>query len=100
MMKAWQPWAETRSSKQETDSHAGRAAPHPLLSYRVILVGWTALLLVSYGHYRLLTGVHQNFLTGLLPFSTCYYLWLLLTPLLFRLEAWLYRSRDRSRCEI
>ena len=64
----------------------GKSGTHPLLSYRVILVGWTALLLVSYGHYRLLTGVHQNFLTGLLPFSTCYYLWLLLTPLLFRLE--------------
>ena len=45
-----------------------------------------ALLLVSYVHYRLLTGVRENFLTGLLPFSTCYYPWLLLTPLLFRLE--------------
>ncbi len=63
-----------------------RSGTHPLSSYRVILVGWMALLLVSYAHFRLITGVHHDFLTGLFPFSTCYYPWLLLTPLLFRLE--------------
>ena len=64
----------------------GKSGTHPLLSYRAILVGWIALLLVSYVHYRLLAGVHESFLTGLFPFSICYFPWLLLTPLLFRLE--------------
>ncbi len=64
----------------------GKSSTDPVLSYPVILVGWIALLLSSYVHYRLLTGVHQDFLTGLFPFSTCYYPWLLLTPLVFRLE--------------
>ena len=56
------------------------------MRYRFVVVGWFALLLVSYVHYRVLTGMQENFLVGLLPFSSCYYLWLLLTPLLFRLE--------------
>ena len=57
-----------------------------LLSYRVLLVAWTALWLFSYVHYCVFTGVHENLVVGLLNFTACYYLWLPLTPLLLRLE--------------
>lgn len=56
------------------------------LGYRLLLALWLTLCLVSYVHYRVLTGAHENTFFGLLKFSTCYYLWLPLTPLLFRLE--------------
>ncbi len=72
--------------KAEDRLTCGKSGTHPLLSYRVILVGWVALVLISYVHYRLLTGVHESFLAALFSFSICYYPWLLLTPLLFRLE--------------
>lgn len=56
------------------------------LRYRVLLVLWVALCLVSYVHYRVLTGARENTVFGLLKFSTCYYLWFPLTPVLFQLE--------------
>lgn len=54
--------------------------------YRFLFVCWTVLCLFSYAHYRILTGVEENAVLGVLKFLTCYYPWLLLTPLLFRLE--------------
>ena len=57
-----------------------------LLGYRILLVAWIALRLISYVQYRVLTDIHGNFFFGLLKFTPCYYLWLPLTPLLFRLE--------------
>ncbi len=65
---------------------AALRAPDTSLGYRLLLVLWLTLCLVSYVHYRVLTGAHENSLFGLLKFSTCYYLWLPLTPLLFHLE--------------
>ena len=57
-----------------------------LLSYRILFVAWTAVWLVSYVHYRVLTGIHENLFFGLLSFAACYYLWLPLTPVMLRLE--------------
>ncbi len=65
---------------------AGLRAPDASFGYRLLLALWLTLCLVSYVHYRVLTGAHENSFFGLLKFSTCYYLWLPLTPLLFRLE--------------
>ena len=57
-----------------------------MLGHRTLLAAWAAICLVSYVHYRVLTNLHENFFFGLLSFSACYYLWLPLTPLVFRLE--------------
>ncbi len=66
------------------------------LGYRLLLILWLTLCLVSYVHYRVITGVQENSFFGLLKFSTCYYLWLPLTTLLFRLERGLPVTRPFS----
>lgn len=55
--------------------------------FRVLFFAWTALGLLAFARYFLLTGIpRQNLLAELLGWLSCYYAWLLLTPLLFGLE--------------
>ena len=42
-----------------------------MLSYRILLLAWTALWLISYVHYRVLTGVHEHAFSGLLLKTRC-----------------------------
>lgn len=55
--------------------------------FRVLFCAWTALGLLAFVRYFLLAGIpKQNLLPELLGWLSCYYSWLLLTPLLFRVE--------------
>jgi two-component system, LytTR family, sensor kinase len=55
--------------------------------FPVLVCAWTALGLLAFVRYFLLTGSpKQPLLPELLGWLSCYYSWLLLTPLLFRLE--------------
>jgi sensor histidine kinase YesM len=55
--------------------------------YGILFVAWTLLGTFSYAHYRLLPGTPpENLLFGLLGWLACYYAWLPLTPMVFRLE--------------
>ena len=67
-------------------SSASSITPETGLGYRVLLAIWLALCILSYAHYRVLSGAQENAAIGLLRFTTCYYLWVPLTPVLFRLE--------------
>ena len=64
-----------------------QARPIRYPGFGLLFVGWTALALLAYTRFALLTGGGN---TGVLPeligWLTCYYAWLLLTPLVFRLE--------------
>ena len=68
----------------------GTSIPPPSTQYprfRILFCSWTALGLLAFARYFLLTGnPKQNLLPELLGWLSCYYAWLLLTPLLFRLE--------------
>lgn len=67
-------------------------APTPLRMvspprFRLLFFVWTALGLLAFARYLLLSGSpKQNLLPELFGWLSCYYSWLLLTPLLFRLE--------------
>jgi signal transduction histidine kinase len=55
--------------------------------FRVLFCAWTALGLLAFTRYFLLTNdPKRHLLAELLGWLSCYYAWLLLTPLLFRLE--------------
>jgi two-component system LytT family sensor kinase len=62
-----------------------RANQYP--RFRVLFCAWTTLGLLAFARYYLLVGhPEHNLLSQLFGWLTCYYSWLLLTPLLFRLE--------------
>ncbi len=55
--------------------------------YGILFAAWTLLASLSYLHYRLLPGaVSENPWFGLFGWLSCYYAWIPLTPLAFRLE--------------
>jgi two-component system LytT family sensor kinase len=55
--------------------------------FGLLFVGWTVLGLLAYTRFALLTGGgNTGALPELIAWLTCYYPWLLLTPLVFRLE--------------
>ena len=54
--------------------------------FGVLFLAWTALGLLAYARFALLTGDSNNRAPEPLAWLTCYYPWLLLTPLVFRLE--------------
>ena len=55
--------------------------------YGILFAAWTLLGTLSYVHYRLLPGTPAgNLVFGLLSWLACYYAWLPLTPIVFRLE--------------
>jgi two-component system, LytTR family, sensor kinase len=55
--------------------------------YGILFLAWTLLGSLSYAHYRLLPGAPpENLLFGLFGWLACYYAWLPLTPIIFRLE--------------
>jgi sensor histidine kinase YesM len=57
------------------------------LRFRVLFCAWTVLGLLAFGRYFLLTGIAKDGIAPeILGWLTCYYSWLLLTPLLFKLE--------------
>ena len=55
--------------------------------YGILFAAWTVLGTLSYAHYRLLPGTpSEDLLFGLFGWLGCYYAWLPLTPIVFRLE--------------
>jgi two-component system, LytTR family, sensor kinase len=55
--------------------------------FGVLFCAWTTLGLLAFARYFLLTGSpKQHLLAELLGWLSCYYSWLLLTPLMFHLE--------------
>lgn len=55
--------------------------------FRVLFCAWTVLGLLAFSRYFLLAGIpKQNLAPEVLGWLSCYYSWLLLTPVLFRLE--------------
>jgi two-component sensor histidine kinase len=56
-------------------------------SYKVLFLAWTLVGLLSYArHYLLTSASHGRILPDLFGWVVCYYPWVLLTPLVFRLE--------------
>lgn len=56
--------------------------------FRVLFCAWTTLGLLAFARYFLLADApKRNLLLALLGWLSCYYSWLLFTPVLFRLEA-------------
>jgi two-component system, LytTR family, sensor kinase len=69
---------------QDRNYH-GKLIRYP--GYGVLFAAWTVLGTLSYVHYRLLPGTPAgNLLFGLFCWLACYYAWLPLTPIVFRLE--------------
>jgi signal transduction histidine kinase len=65
--------------------HHGKMIRYP--GYGILFVAWTLLGTLSYAHYRLLPGTPpENLLFGLFGWLACYYAWLPLTPIVFRVE--------------
>ncbi|HKD59641.1 MAG TPA: histidine kinase [Terracidiphilus sp.] len=61
--------------------------PNHYPGHTTLFVVWQLLAVVSYVRYAIEAGATTNNLVrDLLDWSTCYYPWFLLTPLLFRLE--------------
>ena len=59
----------------------------PTLGWRALCIIWTTLGLLSFTRYLLLNGtLKHGLISELLGWLTCYYSWLILTPLIFRLE--------------
>jgi signal transduction histidine kinase len=55
--------------------------------FGILFVVWTLLGALAWARHSLVSGASQgNLLIDLLGFLTCYYPWLLFTPLVFRLE--------------
>jgi two-component system LytT family sensor kinase len=68
---------------------AATSQPKPIRypGFGALFVGWTVLGVFAYARYTLLTGDwRKGILLELLGWLTCYYPWLFLTPLIFRLE--------------
>lgn len=64
--------------------------------FAILFVAWTLLGILAYGRYALEGGIRSgDLLLDLLESLSCYYPWLFLTPLVFRLEAKLPISRTR-----
>ncbi len=67
------------------EDHDGSMIRYP--GYGILFAAWTLLGTLSYVHYRLLPGTPAgNLLFGLFCWLACYYAWLPLTPIVFRLE--------------
>jgi hypothetical protein len=65
--------------------HDGKMIRYP--GYAILFAAWTLLGTLSYVHYRLLPGTRpESLLFGLFGWLGCYYAWLPLTPIVFRLE--------------
>jgi hypothetical protein len=63
--------------------------------FGILFIVWTLLGGLAWARHSLVSGVPQgNLLPDLLGFLTCYYPWLLFTPLVFRLEQ-KYPSREQ-----
>jgi signal transduction histidine kinase len=66
-------------------NHDGKMIRYP--GYGILFAAWTVLGTLSYAHYRLLPGTPpEDLLFGLSGWLGCYYAWLPLTPIVFRLE--------------
>src|SRR4051794_26060460 len=71
--------------RNDHGNHDGKMIRYP--GYGVLFAAWTVLGTLSYVHYRLLPGTPAgNLLFGLFCWLACYYAWLPLTPVVFRLE--------------
>jgi two-component system, LytTR family, sensor kinase len=55
------------------------------IGYRFLLVAWLVMSFLTYFRFRMV-GFHENVVVGVLEFSTVYIPWLLLPPILFRIE--------------
>jgi two-component system LytT family sensor kinase len=65
--------------------HDGKMIRYP--SYGILFAAWTVLGTLSYAHSRLLPGAQpENLWFGWFGWLGCYYAWLPLTPIVFRLE--------------
>jgi sensor histidine kinase YesM len=65
--------------------HDGKMIRYP--GYGILFVAWTLLGTLSYVHYPLSPGTPpEDLLFGLFGWLGCYYAWLPLTPVVFRLE--------------
>jgi two-component sensor histidine kinase len=63
------------------------AKPVRYPSFGILFVAWTLLGTLAFARYSLVAGAaHGSILLELLGWLTCYYPWLFLTPLVFRLE--------------
>src|SRR5215831_5230507 len=62
------------------------ARPIRYPGFALLFVGWTVLALLAFARFALLTNNGQRIFPELIAWLTCYYPWLLLTPLIFRLE--------------
>jgi two-component system LytT family sensor kinase len=62
------------------------ARPIRYPGFALLFVGWTVLALLAFIRFALLTGGDGRVFPELIAWLTCYYPWLLLTPLIFRLE--------------
>jgi two-component system, LytTR family, sensor kinase len=66
-------------------NHDGKMIRYP--GYGILFAAWTVLGTLSYAHSRLLPGAQpENLWFGWCGWLGCYYAWLPLTPLVFRLE--------------
>jgi two-component system, LytTR family, sensor kinase len=66
--------------------HDGKMIRYP--GYGILFAAWTLLGTLSYVHYRMLPGTPpEDLWFGLFGWIACYYAWLPLTPLVFRLES-------------
>jgi two-component system, LytTR family, sensor kinase len=54
--------------------------------FTLLFVGWTVLALLAFTRFALLTNSGGRVFPELVAWLTCYYPWLLLTPLIFQLE--------------
>ncbi len=78
--------------------HDGKMIRYP--GYGILFAAWTLLGTLSYIHYRLLPGTpSENLWFGLFGWLGCYYAWIPLTPIVFRLEstfrlAWPFSAKN------
>jgi two-component sensor histidine kinase len=81
-------------------NYDGKMIRYP--GYGILFAAWTLLGTLSYVHYRLLPGAPAgNLLFGLFCWLACYYAWLPLTPIVFRLEqnfriGWPFSTRNTA----
>jgi two-component system LytT family sensor kinase len=75
----------TALSPGPSGNHDGKMIRYP--GYGILFAAWTLLGTLSYVHYRLLPGAPpENLWFGLFGWLGCYYAWIPLTPIVFRLE--------------
>src|SRR5262249_13016107 len=66
---------------------ASPAKPVRYPNFGILIVAWTLIGALAYAHYTLVNGNRgKPVLPDLLGWLTCYYPWLILTPLVFLLE--------------